>query len=106
MAPKQGRFTTTTPTINNATSTTVLAANPVRTKIKLQNLAAANIMISLDGATLTGIVPTSTNIGFVLTSAGFPHSSWESDPAFVPINSITAYQTSGSAINTLVVGEG
>lgn len=106
MAPKQGRLITTTPTINNATSTIILSANPSRAKLKLQNMSAANILVSLDGATLTGIVPSSTNIGFVLTSAGFPSASWESDPAFVPINSITAYQTSGGAINLLVVGEG
>lgn len=100
-----GLTTTTCPTINTATSTQILAAKPFRNFLLLQNNSAADIAISLDGATLTGIVPSATNRCFVLKStAGL--NTLMFDAAFIPAGAITAYQTSGGAINTLVVIEG
>lgn len=100
-----GNLTTTTPTINTASSTTILAAKPFRNFLMIQNNSAANIAISFSGATLTGIAPTSTNLCYVLPStAGSNVVRFEGN--FVPAGAITAYQTSGSPINTLVVIEG
>lgn len=98
----QGTPTLTTPSVTTATSFTCLAANASRKSLLFQNNSAANIMLSLSGATLTGIVPTSTNIGIVLT----PGSSYQSPPNYVSVSAITCYQTSGSTINTIVVVEG
>lgn len=95
-------ITTTTPTINNATSTTLVSASATRKYLLIQNNSAANIMISLSGATLTGIVPSATNIGFVL----IPGASYEASPSAVPTSAITVYQSSGGAINTVVVAVG
>lgn len=94
--------TETTPTIVTATSTTILAANTYRKWVRIQNNSAANIMFSLQGNTLTGIAPTSTNKGFVLAAGGV----YESTAAFVPVGAITCYQTSGGSINTVTVAEG
>jgi len=93
---------TTTPTIVTATSTVILAANDFRQKLEIQNCSAANIMINLEGATLTGIVPTATNKGFVLE----PGRAWYNDTNYIPTSDITCYQTSGGNINTVVVVEG
>jgi len=93
--------TETTPTINNATSTTIAAANTARRKIEIQNNSAANIMISMTGATLTGIVPSATNIGKVIV----PGATYESPDGCASVAAITAYQTSGGAINTVTVTE-
>jgi hypothetical protein len=100
-----GILTTTTPTINTATSTTILAANPNRKTLIIQNNSAANIMIGLNGQTLTGITPTSTNQGYVLPSTAGSNVLILRDLS-LPSGAITAYQTSGSPINTLVVIEG
>lgn len=100
-----GTATTTTPTINTATSTTVLAANPVRKFLLIQNNSAANIAISFTGATLTGIAPTSTNICYVLPSTADANVV-QFDNLFVPSGAITVYQTSGGTINTVTVIEG
>lgn len=100
-----GNTTTTTPTIATATSTTVLAANPFRKFLLIQNTSAADIAIGFEGQELTGIAATSTNKCFVLKStAGLNVIRF--DHTFVPGGAITAYQTSGGSINTLVVIEG
>lgn len=100
-----GKTTTTTPTINTATSTTILAASPFRKVLIIQNNSAANIAIGLEGQALTGIVPTATNKCYVLPSTA-GSNVLRFDAQFVPSNGITAYQTSGAGINTLVVIEG
>ena len=100
-----GNTTTATPTIATATSTTILAANRERKFLLIQNNSAADIAIGLEGQTFTGIAPTSTNKCFVLKStAGLNIIRFEA--GFVPAGAITAYQTSGSPINTVVVIEG
>jgi hypothetical protein len=71
----------------------------------IQNNSAANIAISLTGATLTGITPTSTNLCIVLSSTAGANI-FRSDPMFVPQGAVTAYQTSGGTINTVTVVEG
>jgi hypothetical protein len=102
---QSGNTTTTTPTINTASSTTILAANGFRKCLIIQNNSAADIAIGLEGQALTGITPTSTNKCFVLKStAGL--NILRFTEGFVPAGAITAYQTSGGAINTLVVIEG
>lgn len=100
-----GNTTTTTPTINTATSTTILAANPNRKFLIIQNNSAANIGISTEGATLTGIAPTSTNKCLVLSSTAGANTLMF-DPMYVPSGAITCYQTSGAPINTVTVVEG
>jgi hypothetical protein len=100
-----GNATTTTPTINTATSTTLLAAKPFRNFLLIQNNSAANIAISFSGATLTGITPTATNFCYVLPSTAGSNVV-RFDTGFVPAGAITAYQTSGSPINTVTVIEG
>lgn len=94
-------MTTTTPDVATATSVTVLAAKS-RSYILIQNNTLANIMVSLSGATLTGIAPTSTNKGIVLV----PGASYEALPGMVTNSAITCYQTSGSTVNSIVVVEG
>lgn len=100
-----GTLLTTTPTINTATSTTILAANPNRKTLIIQNNSAANIMINLNGDALTGIVPTATNRGLVLPSSAGANTLILTDLS-LPSGAITVYQTSGAAINTVVVIEG
>jgi hypothetical protein len=100
-----GNTTTTTPTMATATSVTVAAAKPFRNFLLIQNNSAANIAISFSGATLTGIAATSTNLCYVLPSTAGSNVV-RFDNGFIPAGAITAYQTSGSPINTLVVIEG
>jgi len=105
MTAYAGNTTTTTPTIATATSVTVATAKPFRKCLIIQNNSAADIAIGLEGQTLTGIAPTSTNKCYVLKStAGL--NILRFTEGFVPAGAITAYQTSGSPINTLVVIEG
>lgn len=104
MTSYAGNPRTTTPTIETATSKTILTANPDRKLLVIQNNSAANIAIGLEGQTLTGIAPTSTNKCYVLPStAGANVLRFEA--AFVPGGAITAYQTSGGTINTVTVIE-
>ena len=105
MTYHSGNTTTTTPTINTATSTTIVAAKPFRNFLMIQNNSAANIALNFEGAALTGIVPTSTNKCYVLPSTAGSNVV-RFDSGFIPAGAITAYQTSGGAINTLVVIEG
>jgi hypothetical protein len=100
-----GKAVTTTPTIQTATSTTILAANPFRKFLLIQNASAAHVGIGLDGQTLTGIAPTSTNICVNLTNNDNGNRLIFNN-GFVPSGAITAYQTSGAPINTVVVIEG
>lgn len=100
-----GALVTTTPTINTASSTTILAANPNRKLLIIQNNSAANIMVGLNGETLTGIVPSATNKGYVLPSSVGANTLVLKDMS-LPSGVITAYQTSGAALNTVVVIEG
>lgn len=105
MTNHSGNTTTTTPTISTATSTTIATAKPFRNFLMIQNNSAANIAINLEGATLTGITPTATNKCYVLSSSA-GNNFVRFDAGFVPAGAITAYQTSGGTINTLVVMEG
>jgi hypothetical protein len=105
MTVYSGTLTTTTPTINTASSTTILAANPNRKFLLIQNNSAANIMVGFNGETLTGITPSATNKGYVLPSSAGSNTIILKDMS-LPSGAITAYQTSGSAINTVVVIEG
>lgn len=105
MVNVSGKATTTTPTIATATSTEILAANGFRKFLLIQNNSAADVAIGLNGETLTGIAPTSTNKCFVLKStAGLNIVRFED--GFVPAGAISCYQTSGGNINTVVVVEG
>ena len=88
-----GNTVTSTPTIATATSTQVLAANGFRKFLLIQNASAANIAI------------TPTNKCYVLASTA-GNNFIRFDGGFVPGGAITAYQASGSPINTLVVVEG
>jgi hypothetical protein len=97
-----GTPTSTTPTMLTATSVTIAAANASRKYLLVQNNSAANIMVSLSAAVLTGIAPTSTNIGIVLV----PGQSYETPSSYITLAAITAYQTSGGTINTVTVVEG
>ena len=100
-----GKATVATPTVATATSVTVLAANGFRKFLMIQNNSAANIAVGLNGETLTGIAPTSTNKCVVLpSSAGSNIIRFDNN--FVPNGAITVYQTSGSPINTVTVVEG
>jgi hypothetical protein len=105
MTASTGNTTTTTPTINTASSTTLLAANPFRKLLIIQNNSAANVAINLEGAALTGIAPTSSNKCIVLSSSAGANIL-KFDTGFIPGGAVTAYQTSGAAINTVTVVEG
>ena len=105
MTAYAGKATTTTPSIPTATSTQILAANPFRKFLLIQNASAAHIAIGLDGQTLTGIAPTSSNICLNLTNNDNGNRLLFTN-GFVPSGAITAYQTSGGTINTVVVVEG
>ena len=100
-----GALITTTPTIATATSATILAANVNRKLLIIQNNSAANIMVGLNGETLTGITPSATNKGYVLPSTAGSNTLVLKDMS-LPSGTITAYQTSGESINTIVVFEG
>lgn len=100
-----GNTATTTPTIETATSKTILAANPFRKLLIIQNNSAANIAIGLEGQTLTGIAATSTNKCYVLPSTA-GSNVLRFVEGFVPGGIVTAYQTSGGTINTVTVIEG
>lgn len=104
MTAYTGNTATTTPSIETATSKTILAANGFRKFLLIQNNSAADIAIGFEGQTLTGIAPTSTNKCFVLKStAGLNVVRFDGN--FIPGGAITAYQTSGSTINTVTVIE-
>jgi len=105
MTAYAGNTVTTTPTINTASSTTVAAANGFRKCLIIQNNSAANIAIGLEGQALTGIAATATNKCYVLPSTAGSNVLRFTE-GFIPAGAITAYQTSGSSINTLVVIEG
>jgi hypothetical protein len=105
MTAYAGKATTTTPSIATATSTQVLAANPFRKFLLIQNASAAHIGVGLDGQTLTGIAPTSTNICLNLTNNDNGNRLIFAN-GFVPNGAITVYQASGATINTVVVIEG
>lgn len=105
MTAYAGNTTTFTPTMATATSVTVATANPFRKCLVIQNTSAANIAIGLEGQVLTGITATSTNKCFVLSSTAGSNVLRFTE-GFIPAGAITAYQASGSPINTLVVVEG
>lgn len=100
-----GIATTTTPTIPTATSTQVLAANPFRKFLLIQNASAAHIGVGFNGQTLTGIAPTSTNVCLNLTNNDNGNRLVFAN-GFIPTGPITVYQSSGAPINTVVVIEG
>ena len=87
------------PSVANATSVTILAAQSNRKYLLIQNNSAADVAISLVGDTLTGIAPTAANSCIVLDAG----ASYESPAHFCPTGAITAYQSSGGAIETITV---
>lgn len=99
---RRNTMTHTQPTVTNTTSFTLAAAATQRKYLFVQNNSAANIMINLNNGTLTGIVPTSTNLGIVIPPGGF----YETPPNFSPTAAVTVYQSSGGSINTISVIEG
>ena len=105
MTAYTGNTTTTTPTIATATSTTVLAANPFRKFLLIQNHSGASIGVGLEGQTLTGINPSATNKCFNLDNTNNANRLIFLD-GFIPGGPITVYQTSGASINTVTVIEG
>ena len=105
MTAYTGNTTTTTPTIATATSTTILAANPFRKFLLIQNHSGASIGVGLEGQTLTGINPSATNKCFNLDSTNNANR-WIFLDGFIPGGPITVYQTSGASINTVTVIEG
>ena len=105
MTAYTGNTTTTTPTIATATSTTVLAANPFRKFLLIQNHSGAAIGVGLEGQTLTGINPSATNKCFNLDNTNNANRLIFLD-GFIPGGPITVYQTSGASINTVTVIEG
>jgi hypothetical protein len=62
-------------------------------------------MIGLNDNTLTAITPSATNRGYVLSSTAGSNTLILKDMS-LPSGVITAYQTSGAPINTVVVIEG
>lgn len=98
---RRGTFTHVNPSVNTATSTSLVASNTARRYLFVQNNSGANICISLDNATLTGIVPSNTNPCIVLT----PGAAYESPPSACPTAAITGYQTSGGTITTITTIE-
>lgn len=90
--------TEVTPNVASGSSVTLLAANANRKYLLVYNGTGANIMFSLGGLTLTGIVPTATNIGEVLV----PGQYYENPAHFCSTTAITVYQTSGATVNTIV----
>ena len=105
MTAYTGNTTTTTPTIATDTSTTVLAANPFRKFLLIQNHSGASIGVGLEGQTLTGINPSATNKCFNLDNTNNANRLIFLD-GFIPGGPITVYQTSGASINTVTVIEG
>lgn len=99
---RRNTLTHTQPTVTNATSFTLVAANTQRKYLLIQNNSAANIMINLNNGTLTGIAPTSTNLGIVIAAG----ASYETPANFCPTAAVTCYQTSGGNLNTITVVEG
>lgn len=99
--PFSAIFSHTQPSVLTANSFTCLAANTLRKGLLIQNNSAANIMINLNGETLTGIVPTSTNKGIVIAANG----TYVSPASNTPTAAVTCYQTSGGTINTISVVE-
>jgi len=97
-----GVITHTQPSVATATSTVILAANNQRRYLAIQNRTGANIMLNFNNGTLTGIAPTSTNIGAVVANGG---QFTFTDP-FCPAGAVTVYHTAGSTINTICVLEG
>lgn len=100
-----GLAITTTPTLATATSVQVLAANPFRKLLIIQNASAAHVGVGLNGQTLTGIAPSATNICLNLTNNDNGNRLIFNE-GFVPTGPITIYQNSGASINTVVVIEG
>lgn len=100
-----GKATTYTPTLATATSVQVLAANPFRKLLIIQNASAAHVGIGLNGEVLTGIAPSATNICLNLTNNDNGNRIIFNE-GFVPTGPITLYQNSGATINTVVVIEG
>jgi hypothetical protein len=99
---RRNTMTHTQPSVTDATSFTLVASNTQRKYLLIQNNSAANVMINLNNGTLTGIAPTSTNVGIVLAAG----TAYETPANFCPTAAITCYQTSGGTINTISVIEG
>ena len=104
MTAYAGNTTTSTPTVASSSSVIILAANALRKCLIIQNNSGADVAIGLEGQALTGIAATATNKCYVLKNTAGLNVLKFTD-GFVPAGAITAYQTSGGAINTLVVIE-
>lgn len=99
---RRNTLTHTQPTIADSNNVTLVAASTQRKYLLVQNNSAANIMINLNNGTLTGIVPTSSNVGIVIA----PGAAYETPANYCPTAAVTVYQTSGGSINTVSVAEG
>lgn len=87
------------PTVATATSVTLVAANPVRKFLFIQNRTAADIAVNLSGTAITSLTPSALNPIIILPT----NTSFQFDGNFVPTSAITVYQTSGGSVNTIIV---
>lgn len=94
---RRGTYVHSNPSVASGSSVTLLAANPARRYLVIQNNSAANVCVNFNNATLTGIVPSNTNPCVVLAAG----ASYESPPNAAPTAAITIYQTSGGAITSI-----
>lgn len=97
-----GAVVTTIPNVPDSASTTILAANPYRRYLSITNIGSNTFAISLDGATITSVTPSTAN-PVVPFGSGAQYANYFE---FVPTGAITAYQTSGGALEELLVIEG
>ena len=65
---RQGTYVHSNPSVASGSSVTLLAANPARRYLVIQNNSAANVCVNFNNATLTGIVPSNTNPCVVLAA--------------------------------------
>jgi len=89
------------PTVQPSTSTQLLPANTQRRYLAVLNTTGANIMVNLQGETLTGITPTSTNKGIVVGNNSFFQTQ-----LMQPSPAITCYHAGASATNAIAILEG
>jgi hypothetical protein len=90
--------TPTNPTVANATSTQILAAGNYKF-IEIQNQTPFHIVISLSGATITGLTGSASNSIIDIP----PGLEWHTPPNWSPSGAITCYQASGASTNQIHV---
>ena len=94
----------TCPNVANATSVPVLAANPNRKGLRIQNNTAATIAWSEAGFALTGVTPTLANPCEQIVSGSY-YESPAGNVFPVSTSAITVYQTTGASTNLISVVE-